>query len=129
VDVQCTTPVTHIYVYRTEIEDLSLVSHQPLPFETWRHIFRHLPSESLTQLLLVSRAWRDVANGTPELWNSIVIRHTHQFTNPAGLSYSLNKSGRCLLNVFITVPVNVALPDLVPTGTLRLLYHHVVDVD
>ena len=40
-----------------------------LPFEVWSMIFCLLPVCSHLDLMCVCRAWRDIVNGTPELWS------------------------------------------------------------
>jgi hypothetical protein len=88
----------------------------PFPPEIWSGIFRQLPNYALPQLLRVCRAWREIANATPQLWTHVRITKPYQFAEPAGLSQWLKRSGECALDVAIMVPAEVT--DLHPTLAL-----------
>jgi F-box-like len=83
-----------------------------LPNEIWSMIFGYLPDNERTQSLCVSKAWRDILDATPKLWTCVHISHAHQFADPAGLSRRLEKSGMCLLDVFIRIPKHIQATDL-----------------
>jgi hypothetical protein len=71
--------------------------------------------------MLVSQAWRDIINATPQLWTTLRIRHPRHFANPDRLLQQLKKSGECPLDVILKVPLGVT--ELQPT--LALLHNHV----
>jgi hypothetical protein len=88
----------------------------PFPPEIWSSVFRELPVCARTQPLLVCRAWREIANATPQLWKHVHITYPHQFAEPAGLSQWLKRSRECPLDVAIKAPPDVT--DLKPTLAL-----------
>src|SRR3989442_8624793 len=94
-------------IFNTEAPVDSMGLYHPIfPAELWSRVFTFSVDDeprSRDAILRVNRAFRFIANRTPQLWTQISITSRRDFLDPCRMKAGLKKSGALPLHVYISM--------------------------